>query len=211
MRAIFTLSLIDVLSVLLPGSVALAALLYAGAPSLAARMETELWLQLVFVACGYLAGHMLTTLSAAVIKLRQVLRAVSHPPMREQAMVFYPLLQARLQEVFGPNLSRDDEYLLALRLVTDNLPRSAQEIDRLYALTLFARNMVIAVAVAAVAAIAASPALSLALAGAALLFFVRYIQMESATSDTVFRTAYTYLCTSRRAEHTAARGEDTGH
>jgi hypothetical protein len=103
-------------------------------------------------------------------------------------------IKSQVQQLFGPNITRSDEYLFSLRLVTDNLPGSLQEIDRLYALTLFSRNMVVSLLMTAIIFLNLDKTIFLLAFIFSIIFYIRYNQLENATGNTVFRSAYVYLC-----------------
>lgn len=195
MQGNFTVGLLEIFAYLIPGGIALMALLYQYFPLLADRIQKDFWAQVIFLVCSYVFGHLLTVVSVVILKLREFVKKIRKPKGREERLSFYLDLRNELHKLFGPNITRTDEYLFALRLVTDNLPKSIQEIDRLYALTLFSRNIVVAFILTAAIFLITDMIIFVISVILSILFFVRYIELESATANTVFRSAYVYLRT----------------
>lgn len=196
----FTIGLLEIFAYLIPGGIALAALLYRYFPFLAERVSQGFWFQVFFLTCSYILGHLLTMISVAFPKLRGSIKKALGTKQREERLSFYPELRDELHKLFGSQITRGDEYLMALRLVAENQPKSIQEIDRLYALTLFSRNTVVSFILMASAFLTTNRAICIISVILSLSFFVRYIQLEAATANTVFRSAYVYLWTKERFE-----------
>jgi hypothetical protein len=199
MAGTFTIGLLEVFAYLLPGSIVCVGILYCCFPSLIDAAPDGLWEVGAFLAGAYVIGHVLTIISVGILKAREFLKRVQHRTgkgkVREQRLPFYQNLRSELRKVFGDDLARDDEYQMCLRLVTDFSPESQRDVDRLYALTLFARNGVAAFVIATAMLAFREWKVSLISFVLALLFFVRYVQLEQSTSDTVFRSAYVLLRT----------------
>lgn len=190
----FSVTLLEILAYLAPGGITLAAILYIYFPQMGGRALSGIGEQVFFLACSYVIGHLLTFISVVLRKLSTLLKKLLHRNPREKRMPFYSDLQARLKSFLCSNITRDDEYEFSLRLVIENQPHSGQTIDRLYAMTLFSRNTSLSLLLTAILfthkdATAASLFFILS-----MLFFLRYIQLENITSNTVFRSAYVYLC-----------------
>jgi hypothetical protein len=201
MQGSFTIGLLEVLGYLLPGGLVLACFLSQRAPDLGNKAASVVAGQILFVAASYLLGHLLTLLSLSLAKLRAPLKWLLRVRPREERLQFYPKLRSNLRERFGYQLTKDDEYYFSLRLVSEFQPHSSQTIDRLYALTLFARNMVAALLVVAFLVLPSSLKIALIMFGFALIFFVRYYHLERATADTLLRAAYVYFCSEEEVEN----------
>jgi len=196
MQGSFTISLIEIFAYLFPGCVVLAVLIYRFLPAVEVdNLLQQVWFLVVFLALGYILGHILTTLSVYVLKLRMfIIKKVLKQKSRQERHSFYPKLRESLRDLFGSSLSPEDEYLISLRLVTENMPNSAQEINRLYTLTLFSRNLVVAFLIASLLFITSNIAYSVISLVLSVLLLVRYIQLEAATGNTVVRSAHMFLC-----------------
>ncbi len=187
-------SLIEILAYLIPGGLVLGTAVYLYAPALEDRLSSGALKQLVFISLSYIVGHLLTLFSILFAKLRSGVNLICGVRQREKRIPYYSYLRAKLQSFFGLSLDKDEEYYFALRLVTEYQPRASQTIDRLYALTLFARNASLAFWVIACLCVQASWIAVIAFVVLGALFFLRYIQLESAAANTVLRAAYVYLC-----------------
>lgn len=190
----FTIGLLEILAYLVPGGLALAVILHLRFPELANQAVSGIGYQIAFLACSYVMGHLLTFASVPLIRVRAILKWLVRGRPREKRISFYCDLQQRLRSVYGSNITRDDEYYFALRLVTENQPHSSQTIDRLYAMTLFSRNISLALLLIATLFLDRGVIVALSFLVIAALFFLRYTQLESTTANTVFRAAYVYLC-----------------
>jgi uncharacterized membrane protein YciS (DUF1049 family) len=203
MQGKFTVSLIEIFAYLFPGCVALAALTYRLMP--AADLDTlqqRAWFIAAFLAVGFVFGHILTMLSVYVLKLRMfITKKILKQKSRQERLSFYPKLCESLRRLFGSKISPADEYLISLRLVTENMPNSAQEVDRLYALTLFSRNLVLAFLITSLLFITTNMTLSAISLALSVLFLIRYSQLEAATGETVIRSAYVFLCMKEESSH----------
>ena len=204
-RSSFTLGLLEIFAYILPGSLALSAALYRLKPALLERAFAGIGEQALFLAAGYAAGHILTLASISVLKVRgffrkRLRRRLAHQRSREERLSFYEDLRAELRSTFGENLQRSDEYFFSLRVVADNLPGSLQTIDRLYAITLFSRNMAAGTVFSTLCAGGSQPLVWFAGVLLVALFFIRYIQVEQTLANTVFRSAYVYFRLQRMPE-----------
>lgn len=193
MQGNFSLGLLEIFAYLLPGGIGLSAILYQLFPHLVTQIQKDFSFQIVFLVCSYILGHIITAMSVFVLKLREIVRKVHKAKSREERMSYYLDLRDELHKIFGEKITRGEEYIFSLRLVTDNLPKSSQEIERLYALTLFSRNMAMALIISAILFLQTGILIPLSSIFLSLVFFVRYIQLEVSTSDTVFEAAFAYL------------------
>jgi hypothetical protein len=196
MQGSISISLIEVFTYLFPGCVTLAALIYRFIPvDEIDNMAQRVWIIIVFIALGYVLGHLLTMLSVYVLKLRMfITKKILKQKSRQQGLSFYPELSKSLHRVFGPTISPEDEYLLSLRLIGEYMPNSVRDIDRLYALTLFSRNLVLTFLIIALLFIVDNIVLSAVSFVLSVLFLIRYSQLEASTGSTVARSAYVLLC-----------------
>jgi len=201
----FTVSLLEILAYLIPGGIMLSAIIHFRFPELIDRVLSGIGSQIAFVACSYVVGHLLTFASTPLVRVRVYMRRLGRVKPRKVRMPFYEDLQTKLQSLFGANLSMRDDYHFALRLVTDNQPQSSLTIDRLYAMTLFSRNTSLAFLLIGCLFWNRSISTSLGCGVLAVLFFLRYIQLEATALHTVFRAAYVYLCSKEESEEAAAK------
>lgn len=202
----FSVTLLEILAYLAPGGVTLAAILYVYFPQMVDRALRGVGEQVSFLVCSYVIGHLLTFISVALRKLSTLLKKRLRGNPREKRLPFYSDLQARLQSLLCSHITRDDEYEFSLRLVVENQPHAGQNVDRLYAMTLFSRNITLSLLLTSIL-FAGKGVMAVVFFGLAVLFFLRYIQLENVTSNTVFRAAYVYLCSKesereRQAGHT---------
>ena len=195
MNGNFVVGLIEMFAYLLPGSIALAAILIRYYPAQIEQMSNETWFQLVFIIGSFISGHILTLISVVLVKVRVFLsRKVFKQKYRHERLSFYSKLETELNQRFGKSMSYSDRYWYSLRLVTEFMPQSTVEINRLYALTLFSRNLVFAFLVGSILFLVDNWLIfSIGLA-LSIIFIIRYSQLETATGDTVLRAAYVFLC-----------------
>jgi uncharacterized membrane protein len=195
MQGSISISLIELFAYLFPGSVTVAALIYRFIPiGDIDEMAQRVWVVVVFVTVGYVIGHLLTLLSVYVLKLRMfIIKKILKQKSRQERLSFYSELSKSLHLMFGANISPEDEYLLSLRLIGEYMPNSIRDVDRLYALTLFSRNLVLTFFIIALLFIGNWVISAIAWILSAL-FLVRYSQLEASTGNTVARSAYVLLC-----------------
>lgn len=194
MQGNFTVGLVEIFAYLLPGCAALAASVCRFFPADIDTLSQRAWFILAFLGGGFALGHVLTTLSVLVLKLRMsITKRVLKRRSRQEELSFYPRLSKSLRCLFGSSLSPTDEYSICLRLVTENMPNSAREIDRLYALTLFSRNLVLSCVITLLLFLKTSTTTSVIALALSILLIIRYSQLESITGDTVMGAAYVFL------------------
>lgn len=196
----FTVSLLEILAYLVPGGITLAAILYLRFPELADRVFGGVGSQIAFIACSYVIGHLLTFLSSPFVKLRLYIKRLLRGKPREDRISFYTDFQQKLHILFSSNITRYDEYQFALRLVIENQPQTGLTVDRLYAMTLFSRNISLSFLLTSCLYLTQSVIAAAAFAAVGILFFLRYAQLEAITANTVFRAAYIHLCSKREPE-----------
>jgi hypothetical protein len=216
MSGSFTIGLIEVLAYLFPGGLVLASILYGHDSDLGRRTLTETSYQVLFIACAYITGHLITLFSFVLVKLRALLKKVVKAKTIEEELFFYEPLLKRLHMLFGMRAAdntkgkrekeRDQAYLFSSRLITDNSLPASQVVDRLYALTVFSRNTSFAFGVAAVLLVTRYGDVAAGCGILAACFFLRYAQMERNLTHTVFRAAYVYLSTKRQSEEQKPSG-----
>jgi hypothetical protein len=191
----FTLGLLEVFAYLLPGGLVLSIIVYMSSPSAIDRLLSSTPRQLAFLVGSYILGHLLTQISMILAYARMGLKWLRVIKKRDERLSFNKELQERLIAIFGARMTREDSYYYSLRLVAEHQQRTGQTIDRLYALTLFSRNTSVAFFIMAMSLMSRAAGCAVVFGAASLLFFIRYIQLEEANSDTVLRAAYVYLCT----------------
>jgi hypothetical protein len=194
----FTVGLLEILAYLVPGAFTLGALLYIRFPELVTRDLDKVGVQLAFIVCSYIVGHLLTFLSVHYFRVRSLLKWIFKGKTREKRVSYYEDLRKQLYITFGSEITKDDEYYFCLRLVTENQPHSSQTIDRLYAMTLFSRNTSLAFLITAYLSVGRNASSAIVFAILAILFFFRYVQLEATTANTVFRAAYVYFCSKEK-------------
>jgi hypothetical protein len=206
MSGSFTISLLEIIAYLFPGGLLLAAILYVFLPDLGRKTLEEAVYQIIFVACSYIAGHLLMLASYALSWLRERLRKSVRGKLLilltgagpiEQHLFFYENLREKLKALFcGDFIRNDDVYHFSYRLITDKKLPTSQLVDRLYALMLFSRNIAVSFIVTAVIFSFLSPIVGGGLFFLAAVFFIRFVYIEKVMVDTVVRSAYLYLCSS---------------
>jgi hypothetical protein len=187
----FTLGLIELFAYLIPGlsTVAVAAVVVFGYSADDLSVPTSMGI----LVGGYVVGHALTVLSRSLAWMRGFVKLAVRAKAREERYSFYGELQGQLRSLFGEDVTKPDEYTYCLRLVVEHCPSTTTTVDRLYALTLFSRNMTLAMTIASVLCVARSASVSFLMIVLAVLFFVRYYQFERHLESTVFRAAYVHL------------------
>lgn len=195
MQGNISISLTEIFTYLFPGCVTLAALIYRFIPANDIdNMVQRIWVIVIFIATGYVFGHLLTVLSVYVLKLRMFIgKKILKQKSRQEQLSFYPALSKHLRHMFGSKISPQDEYLLSLRLIGEYMPNSARDIDRLYALTLFSRNLVLTFLIISLLFVVDYLGFSAISFTLSVLFLIRYSQLEASTGNTVARSAYVFL------------------
>jgi hypothetical protein len=191
----FTVGLLELFAYLLPGGLVLSTIVYVSNPSVINRVLSSTPLQVAFLVGSYIIGHLLTQISIILTYARMGLKWFGFLKKRDKRLSFHKELQENLTAIFGARMTKEDSYYYSLRLVTEHQQRTSQTIDRLYALTLFSRNISIAFFIIAMSLINQKIGWAVVFVIASVLFFIRYIQLEKSNSDTVLRAAYVYLCT----------------
>lgn len=145
MQGSISLSLTEIFTYLFPGCVTLAAIVYRFiSVETIDKFAERIWVIVAFLSAGYVLGHLLTMFSVYVLKLRMFIgKKILKQKIRQEQLSFYPELRKALSQKFGSKISAQDEYLLSLRLIGEYMPNSTKDVDRLYALTLFSRNLVV--------------------------------------------------------------------
>jgi hypothetical protein len=191
----FTVGLLELFAYLLPGGLVLSTLVYVSNPSVTDKILSNTSLQGVFLVGSYIIGHLLTQTSILLAYVRMGLKWLGFIKKRDKRLSFHKELQEKLTAIFGSKMTKEDSYYYSLRLVTEHQQRTSQTIDRLYALTLFSRNISVAFFIIAMSLTNQKIGWSVVFIIASFLFFIRYIQLEESNSDTVLRAAYVHLCT----------------
>ncbi len=208
MTGSFSVTLLEILAYLIPGGLTCAAILNAFFPKIVDRTISGLGEQISFLACSYVMGHLVTFLSVVLRKISTSIRRHLHKKTREERMPFYPELLNKLHSLLGPSITKDDEYEFSLRIVIEHQPHSGQTIDRLYAMTLFSRNTSLSLLAAGILLILKDVTAAAAILVLAVIFFLRYMQLEGTTSNTVFRAAYVYLCSEKKQEGESSKASN---
>ena len=192
MQGSFTVGLLKIVAYLIPGVLALGTAINTYSPAVSTVVQRDFWSQIAFLGVAYIVGHILAALSAGVLRIREHMR-VFQPLPQQKRLSFFGDLRAGLPAVAGINIWRREEYILLLRVLADKWPRTSQEVKRLYALTLFCRNMAVALFVVALLVVGVN------LTGAAVplllsvVFLYRYVQIERDLTETAFQAAYVLL------------------
>jgi hypothetical protein len=103
-----------------------------------------------------------------------------------------------LEEYLGYTPMREDHYPFSLRVVAENCAESNKSIDRLFALTLFSRNMLASFLGLSLSLLALDVQYTFACIVISIVFFYRYIQFERDLESTVFRSAFIYIVRANR-------------
>ncbi|MCP4546675.1 MAG: hypothetical protein GY835_09460 [bacterium] len=192
MKGSFNVGLLEIFAYLLPGGFILVLSLFRVRPQLL-QEEVSAGMIIAGLAASYIIGHVLTHVSLVVMGLRMLIQKRKAGTSREERYSFYPELQKYLMNSFGEDLSRGEEYRFCLRLVAERMPTSNQTIDRFYALTLFSRNLVVALVAAALLFSISNWIVSIISLAGAMIFFQRYVDLDKATASTVFRSAFVFF------------------
>jgi hypothetical protein len=193
MQGSFGVSVLELIAYLVPGGIALNVLLWRF-PNAASFHSANLSEQLFLVAVAYVLGHIVAAGSEPLVKIRQMLQRITRRPQRGERYAFYDELRQLLSARFASQLTRNAEFGLCLRILEHSAQSSIVAVERLRALTLFARNMCVCFfGVAIVAAMSHSITTSVVCLFGVLALFARYVRFEEATSTLVFESAYVAL------------------
>jgi hypothetical protein len=194
MTGSFNLGLVELFSYLLPGCLTVAGIIFRYWSEEIESFSKNIWLIVIFLIIGFIFGHLLTMLSVSILKIRPFIFYKILRKKRHDKPVFYQELIDKLIKLFGEKVAMRDEYQMSLRIVSEFMPNSANEINRLYALTLFSRNLIFAFLILGLLFLLSNLPISIFSFVLGVLFIIRYTQLEAATGITVRRSAYVYLC-----------------
>lgn len=198
MQGNFGVSILELIAYLVPGGIALNVIIWRF-PKLLSFHSESLPTQLLMLAAAYVLGHIIAAGSEPLVRLRQLLQRLIRRPRRAARYSFYDELRRLLSGRFTFPLRRSAEFGLCLRVVEQTAQSSIAAIERLRALTLFARNMCVCFTGVALGAVLSHYMLAscVCLFGA-LALFVRYLRFEEAMASLVFESAYVALSLSNR-------------
>ena len=200
MKSTFSVGLLEVFAYLVPGLIVILAIVYkyTGVDLYGDKPHT--YTVLAVLTIGYVTGHLLTLGSQLFVELRGLLKNITGVETREKRYGFYPELEKLLNSYFGYCLSRSDQYLFSVRIVAEYCSESNKAVERLYGLTLFCRNTVLALIVSSIFTFGVSPYISLGLILVAVVFFWRYTQFEKILEGSVYRSAFLWLITNGKSD-----------
>lgn len=193
MKSSFNLGVLEIFAYLAPGLIVTYSFIHnniGGESFSTISIGNEVTFILI---AGYIVGHLLTIGSQPMIWLRGFLKAISNSKKRPERYEFYSDLLKLLEEFIGYRPSKSDQYLFSLRLVAEYCEESNRTIDRLFALTLFSRNAVVAFLLASIFWLPDYYYISLGCISISVLFFLRYVHFERDVEGTVFRSAFLWL------------------
>lgn len=197
MQGSFGVSVLELIAYLVPGGIALNAILWRFPKTIPFRSQ-NLPEQLLLLATAYVLGHIIAAGSEPLVRLRQLLQRLIRRPRRAGCYAFYDELRQLLSARFAFPLRRSAEFGLCLRILEQNAQSSIAAVERLRALTLFARNMCVClIGVAVGAAISHYILASWVCLFGSFALFVRYLRFEEAMSTLVFESAYVALSPSK--------------
>jgi hypothetical protein len=193
MKGNFAVGLLEIVAYLIPGSVSLFFTTQRFEITFIEVNNKTGMSAIIFLVASYTIGHMLTQLSGILVKVRSKWQKFNNRRPCEQRLEFYPRLLIELENMFGYKMKKSEQYLFCLRLIADNMVVSNQSIDRLYALTLFCRNMIVSFLLILILYSSSDLRITVLSLLALVLFFSRYLALEESTANTVLRSAYIYL------------------
>ncbi len=206
MQGSFSLGLIEILVSLFPGCILLFSIMYRFTSLPFDWITKNPWIIGAFLIVGFIIGQLLVTLSSFLVNVRIfVIKKIFKQKRIGDRYPFSTELRELLEKYYRIKLSSSDEYPFSLRLTHEYMPKSSAEADRLYAITMLARNLVFVFLAISIIYIDSNWAITIASFILSILFFIRYVDVEAVTGEIVSRSAFTYLVTLKANKNTKSK------
>lgn len=149
---------------------------------------------LMAVISYYIAGQLLSILTKFIDLLHAGLKQVFKLKEAHELISFYAPLKATIAKTFITAPSEEDVYQFCMRVATEKCENSTSTIDRLLAMSLFAKNMTMtSLACGLFASLSGDTPLLILFALCFLTFLCKYYELKRDTKITVYRTAFVFF------------------
>lgn len=193
MKPEFSLTLLDVFTYLFPGALTVMPFFLFNTAYIQQWKLSEFDKYLLFFVLSYVVGHLLTLISSIIPRIFRTTKSIFKVEPSKGRKLLKEKLAGEFQEFF--NYTVEPRQLLGLcrQLVLDHSSSASEFIQRLYTMSLFARNM-------AIVGLFYSLYFSLSQKGFALisiiisiLFILRYWRLNLSIENAIYRSAFIYF------------------
>ncbi|MEM3170610.1 MAG: hypothetical protein QW838_07570 [Candidatus Nitrosotenuis sp.] len=189
----FSLGILDFFSYLVPGVLLLLPCFFWGFPIDPKLNLTGFDKYVVLFIGGYIIGHLLTLVSSLIPKLNGLAKRLFKIRIPEDKSKLISNLQQELRATFNCEVNPRVALQLSMRIVSDYCPSTNETIARLYAMSLFSRNMIITSLIYSIFLFYLGWLITLVSVAISILFYLRYWRLQLALENAIYRSAFVYL------------------